>query len=37
MVTIVSDKTYFSDSIATAVFNMGIENAIKFLNKNDID
>ena len=37
MVTIISDKTYFSDSIATAVFNMWINNAMSFLNEKNID
>jgi thiamine biosynthesis lipoprotein ApbE len=37
MVTIISDETYFSDSIATAVFNMWISEAISFLNNKNID
>ncbi len=37
MITIISKNTYFSDSIATALFNMWIKNAILFLNKNNID
>lgn len=37
MVTIISEKTYFTDSIATAVFNMWIVKWMDFLKKNKID
>lgn len=37
MVTIIWNECYFTDSIATSVFNMWIKEGIKFLNKNNID
>jgi thiamine biosynthesis lipoprotein len=37
MISIVSDKTFFSDWIATSVFNMWISKWLLFLNNNNID
>lgn len=37
MITIIAQKTFFSDSIATAVYNMWIEKALNFLNENNLD
>ena len=36
-ITIIAEKTYLSDSYATACFNMWIEKALDFLEKNKID
>jgi thiamine biosynthesis lipoprotein len=36
-ITIISERTYLSDSYATACFNMWIEKSLEFLEKNKID
>ncbi|MDD5769437.1 MAG: FAD:protein FMN transferase [Candidatus Gracilibacteria bacterium] len=35
--SLISQKTYITDTYATACFNMGIEKSLKFLERNNID